>query len=247
MNRENRTWRFKAALLAAGIVLTVSGCSGKKTDRVSQIREAGVFKVAVVNTDSPYTHLEGTTPKGMEPELAETIAQALGVSAEYQVVSRSEALNAVSSGLADIAIGCINSSSRLTAEYLVSTPYGKGFFYAVTKKGDYAMTAGAFEDSTVGVDSGLDEETRTQLYKANGITVNEYGNAQAAAADIKDGRIRAYICYENQAKELAGDPQLQVQNILNLDPEEFVVVTGKESQTMASGIDTIVRQFLEKE
>ena len=245
--KKNHRWGFPAVLLAAGMVLTIGGCSGKKDDRVSQIRESGAFRVAIVNTDSRYTGLRGETPVGIEPELCDMIAQALGVTTEYQVMSRSQALQAVNEGQADIAVGCINATGRLADEYQISTPYGKGFFYTVTKAGDYAMTVGALEDSLVGVDSGLDEETRAQLYQATGISVQDYENLQDAAADIKDGTIRAYICYEAQAKELALDSELQVQNLMNLDAEEFVIVAGKESQTLISGIDIIVRQFLEKE
>ena len=64
---------------------------------------------------------------------------------------------------------------------------------------------------------------------------------------MKKGTIRAYICYENQAEELALDSELQVQNLMNLQAEEFVIVTGKDSQKLINGIDIIVRQFLEKE
>ena len=248
MIRLKNKWRFTAAFMAAGILLAVTGCSGgKQEDRVKMIQNAGVLKVAIVDTDSRYTSLDGQTPVGVEPELVTTIAGALGVTPEYQVVSKDEAMQAVSGGLADMAIGRINGSSRLTADYQLSTSYGKGFFYAVTKKGDYTLTVGAFEDSNVGVDRGLDEDSRTQLYRASGVTVNEYGSAEAAAADIKDGRIRAYICYEDQAKELLEDSGLQVQNVTNLKPEEFVILTGKGDATLANGINVLVRQFLEKE
>ena len=245
--KKNHRWRFRTALLTAGIVLTVGGCSVKKDDQVNQIKESGVFRVAIVNTDSRYTRFSGETPVGIEPELCDTIAQALGVTTDYQVMSRSQALQAVNEGQADIAVGCINATGRLDDEYQISTPYGKGFFYAVTKAGDYAMTVGALEDSSVGVDFGLDEETRSQLYQATGISVQDYEDLRDAAAAIKAGTIRAYICYEAQAKELALDSELQVQNLMNLDAEEFVIVAGKESQTLINGIDIIVRQFLEKE
>lgn len=247
MRKRNHRWRFRTALLTAGIVLTIGGCSGKKDDQISQIKESGVFRVAIVNTDSRYTSFSGETPVGIEPELCDMIADALEVTTDYQVMSRSQALQAVSDGQADIAVGCMNATGRLADEYQVSTPYGKGFFYAVTKAGDYAMTVGALENSSVGVDSGLDEETRSQLYQASGISLRDYESIQDAAEDVKNGTIRAYICYENQAKELALNSELQVQNLMNLQAEEFVIVTGKDSQKLINGIDIMIRQFLEKE
>ena len=59
--------------------------------------------------------------------------------------------------------------------------------------------------------------------------------------------IRAYICYENQAKLLLEDEELQVQNMTNLEPEEFVVVAAKSDVTLIRGINTLIQQFLEKE
>jgi len=232
---------------AAVLVTGAGGCGGKKADHVADIRKAGVFKVAIVDTDSSYTHMENNVPSGVEPELAEYIAEALGVKADYQVCTRAEALEAVASKQADIALGCINMSGSLTDEYLLSTPYSKGFFYAVTRKGDFALTVGSLENSVVGVAGGLDETTRTQLFEADGIKVIDYSGADQAAEDLKKEEIRAYICYERQAGQLLEDEELQVQNISNLEPEEYVILAGKTDQALVGGINTLIQQFLEKE
>lgn len=244
--------RRKAArlglLLAAGVLLAgVGGCKGKKADRVEEIRAAGALRVALVDTDSGYTHMEGDVPAGTEPELAAYVAEALGVPAGFTVCTRQEALQAVSAGEADIALGCINGLGSLAGDYLMSTPYGKGFFYAVTRRGDFALTVGAFEDSSLGVAGSLDDATRTQLYEADGVKVVDYPSMEQAAADLKDGKIRAYICYEQQARQFLEDGELQVQNVSNLEPEEFVVLAAKSDQTLISGIDVLIQQFLEGE
>ena len=129
----------------------------------------------------------------------------------------------------------------------MSTSYGKGYFYVVTKTGDYALTIGALENSPVGVYRGLDEDTRSSLYQAEGVRIGDYDSPQAGAQAVKSGAIRAYVCYENQARLFLEDDELQVQNVSNLAPEEFVVVTGKENRTLASGMDTLIRQFLTEE
>lgn len=239
MNKKRKIRGVHAALLAAGMVFALSGCSGKKDESVKQIQESGVFQVALVTADENDTTLEN--------ELSETIAQALGVTANYQMVSREEALQAVLDGQADIALGSLSSSVSQSENYLFSTPYEKGLFYAVTKKGDYTMTIGALANSSVGTASGVGEETKTKLSQAEGITLHAYQTAQEAAADLKKGSIRAYICHEEQARQFAEDSGLQVQNLLNLDAEEFVIVTGKEKQELANGINVLIRQFLEKE
>ena len=243
----NRRKKIGAVIIAAGLALSVSGCSGKTADSVKAIQESGVFKVAIVNSDNYYTSLEGNSPVGMEPELVETISAALGTTVEYQVLSESAALEAVASGTADIAIGCISGSSVLSDQYRCTTSYGKGFYYVATEKGDYAQSPDALANSVVGVNSRLSEGARTQLYASEGITLNDYAEADAAAKDIKDGKIRAYVCMEQDAKELLSDSKIQVQNLFEVDPAEYVIVAESGDQTLVSGMNTMIAQFLTKE
>ena len=243
----NRRKKIGAVIIAAGLALSVSGCSGKTADSVKSIQESGVFKVAIVNSDNYYTSLEGNTPVGMEPELVETISAALGAAVEYQVLSESAALEAVASGTADIARGCISGSSVLADQYRCTTSYGKGFYYVATEKGDYAQSPDALANSVVGVNSRLSEGARPQLYASEGITLHDYAEADAAAKDIKDGKIRAYVCMEQDAKELLSDSKIQVQNLFEVDPAEYVIVAESGDQTLVSGMNTMIAQFLTKE
>lgn len=224
-----------------------AGCAKKSSSETERIQASGVFRVAIVNTGSRYMYMAGDTPMGVEPDLVDYIGKALGTQVQYQVCKKAEALAAVAAGEADVAVGCINRSGSLSGEYLVSDSYGKGYFYAVTKTGDYALTIGALKDSAVGVDQGLDEETRSKLYQAEGIRITDYGSAKDGGDGVKNGVIRAYICYEDQARILLEDEELQVQNLSNLDPEEFVIVAGQSDTTLISGINTLIQQFLERE
>lgn len=238
-------------VIAAGAVMTGAvlgmGCGKKAGGEVERIQEAGLLRVAIVDTGSRYTRMEGEIPVGVEPDLAQFIAQALGVEVRYQVCEKEEALGAVSAGEADMALGRINRSGTLSGEYQISDSYGKGYFYGVTRAGDYALTVGAFENSAVGAAKDLDEETRTALYQAEGIRILDYNLAKEGGQAVKDGAVRAYICYEDQAEELLEDEELQVQNVTNLEPEEFVIVAGKSDTVLINGINTLIRQFLEKE
>lgn len=254
-NREGLTAGYgrRRRELAVAVILVMvmgilaAGCAKKSSGAVERIQALGNLRVAIVDTQSRYMQLEGETPVGVEPELVQWIADALGVAVHYQVCDKSEALEAVAAGEADIALGCINHSGSLSGEYLMSTEYGKGYFYAVTRAGDYVLTVGALEEASVGVDRELDEETRTKLYQAEGIRITDYGSVAEGGDGVKNGTIRAYICYEDQAKKLMEDEALQVQNLSNLEPEEFVIVAGKSDTVLINGINTLIRQFLEKE
>lgn len=244
MKKKNQLVKTGAMLLA--LTMLLGGCSKRSVSEVDTIRENGVLQVAIVDTKSQYTSVTEGKPAGIEPDLAQYIAEALGVEAGYQICDKKKALEAVSSGEADIALGCINSSASLNSDYLFTFSYGKGYVYVVTKNGDYALTAGSFSDSSIGLERSLNEETRSRFYEIEGIQISDYSSAEDASKAILAGSIRAYVCYENQAKQLLENPELQIQQIASLEPEEFVIVTGKNSQTLVNGINTLIRQFLEE-
>lgn len=235
-----------AAVLTAGLVLVISGC-GNKTDRIKEIQQAGVLRTAIVNSESQYTSQEETGLSGLEPELVEMIASALGVQPDYQVLEPEAALEAVSAGSADIAIGCIAASSTLTENYLYTTSYGKGFFYVVTQKGDFAQSAGDFVDSRVGLEPNLGADLQIRLSSAEGIRMEEYKNPEDAFQKIEDGTLRAYVCREEQAKQALSNSSLQVQNLFRVNPAEYVIVAGKDDQKLVSGMNSLITQFLTKE
>lgn len=240
--------RLAGALgICLGVMLGVSGCSGSKTDVVEAIRQTGTLRVALVNTDSGFTSLDGEKPVGAEPELAAFIAENLGVTAEFQVCSREEALEALAGNQADIALGCFVRSGAFAQDYRLSAVYGKGFCYVVTKRGDYVGTIGGLKQRNVGVDRNLSESARGLLYSAEEISLTDFSDSKAAAGALKEDVIQAYVCYEGQAKELLENEELQVQNLMNLNPEEYVIVAPAGSADLVSGIDVLIRQFLENQ
>lgn len=233
--------------ISLAVMFGVSGCSGSKTDVVEAIRQTGALRVALVNTDSGFTSLEGEKPVGTEPELAAFIAENLGVTAQFQVCSREEAMEALAGNHADIAMGCFGRSESYEQGYETSGVYGKGFCYVVTKKGDYVGTIGGLKQRSVGVDRNLNEATKGLLYSAEGVSLMDFSDGETAAKALNDDTIQAYVCYEKQAKVLLENEGFQVQNLMNLEPEEYVLVVPAGSDELMNGINVLIRQFLESQ
>lgn len=235
----------RLAFSAAVAMAVLAGCSGGKKDTVEAIRQAGVFRAALVDSDNGFTALEGETPVGIEPELVKFIGQNLGVSVQFQVCEKEEALAAVENGEADIALGCMGQSGALSERFLLTGVYGKGYCYVVTKKGDFVGTVGSLKNRAVGVDRNLDEVTKSALYAAEGISLMDMAEAGKAEEGLKGDIIQAYVCYEKQAKKLLVQEGLQVQNLMNLEPEEYVIVAQNDSKELVDGMNVLIRQFLE--
>ncbi len=245
MIEDMRGVKRRLAIGVAVVMAVLAGCSGGKKDVVEAIRQAGILRVALVDSDNGFTALEGETPKGVEPELVNFIGQNLGVSVRFQVCEKEAALAAVENGEADIALGCISQSGALSERFLLTGVYGKGYCYVVTKKGDFVGTVGSLKNRAVGVDRNLDEVTKGALYSAEGISLMDMADVRKAEDELKGDIIQAYVCYEKQAKKLLAKEELQVQNLMNLEPEEYVIVAPNGSKELVDGMNVLIRQFLE--
>ncbi len=93
---KSRRWMAVAAVLVTGIL--AAGCAKKSSGAVERIQALGNLRAAIVDTQSRYTKLDGDTPVGIEPDLVQWIADALGVTVQYQVCDKAEALAAVAAG-----------------------------------------------------------------------------------------------------------------------------------------------------
>lgn len=241
---KHKIGRMALLILLFGIAAT--GC-GKKEDRsVEAVRSGGALRVAVPDTPSALLYQDGETGEyqGEEAELVELIAGTLGVSVQYLPADRDSFVGKLSTGEADIAIGSIMDCSYLAQDYLSSTSYGSGCVYVVTLKGFYAGELGVFTDKTVGVSARLAPESANALYAVDGIEIQSYGNIDSASADLLDGKIAGYVCYQPEAEALLELGEYQAQDAAGFQRENYVILLPSGSAKLKEGVDALIRQYL---
>ncbi|MDE1655726.1 transporter substrate-binding domain-containing protein [Actinotignum sanguinis] len=181
-------------VLAAGLaaVTVLSGCGAKK-DSLAQIEETGKIKVGIEGTFVPYGyHDKSGKLVGFEVEIAQLIAQDLGVEPEFVETKWDSLIAGLDTGKYDIVTNNINPTEERRKKYDFTAPYAisrseilvkkgsgitkledlKGKKCAQTPSSDYGQTAAAAGADIV-PSQGFSESTQLVINGQADCTVND--------------------------------------------------------------------------
>lgn len=234
--------------LAAGTMMTLflSGCGKTKDDTIARIQSAGVINVAVPNKDSAFLYLdESGSYAGTDAELVDSIASALGVGIRYIPDDTDSFTNLLTTGGADIAIGTISSKDYDTTRFSASESYGSDFLYVITPRGVYPGDLCIFDDQEVGIEADLSSNAEGSLYVIKNPAITKYRSIEDAASDLEYDRIKAFFCYSDSAEKMLELGDFQIQNVADVDKDEYVILTGQDRTQFLHGVNICIQQYLE--
>jgi ABC-type amino acid transport substrate-binding protein len=224
--------------------LAAAGCGTRQPSMMDQILAAGTMTVLVPENAGTYAYLEsdGVTWNGSEIQLAQAVADRIGVDMSVRALTKAQLLEGITQGEGHMAVGRIAYNNSLPYNYAVSQPYGTGRIYAVTPRGVLFPTAIALENRTVGVTDQLSENALLAVHQIQGVTVNTYPDINLVEDTLIKGLICAYLCYEDQAFALANVASLQAQNIAVGEKESYVVVGPRGAGSLMEQVNQVIAE-----
>lgn len=239
-----RLGKFTRKAAAAGVLacLLLTGCGKRQTDSVSAIQERGTFQVAFVG----YSQMDGSSPaQTAEESLAMRIGDALGTETSFiSSDSQDDALAKVVSGEADMAIGSITASAAMEESVDYSVPYRSEGLYVVTARGDYSDSPAAFSGRTLGTLPAFSQQTESLGAVADNLTVRIYQTAEEGGSAVLSGEADGLVIgYEDGLALLSRhEGMLQMQNMQDVDAQEFVTAVREGDSRLLQGINTLIGQ-----
>lgn len=248
MNRVNQmksTKRWTAFMAAALLAVGLAGCKSK--EKAPYAGDDHLLRVAIVDNQNEFTSYdeEKGIYTGREPDLIGRIASELQLEVEYVKTERSLETEKIDLGEAELAIGCIPLSRSLENQYAASIPYGKGRLYVVTRRGDFSDSSGDFLEKDTGISGTLHEIAILSLGEA-GNHSQTYHSLEQAEADLINGKIIGYFCYEKEALALCGVKELQAQSLVNTEPEKYVLIMAQREQELMGRINVLINEYLDE-
>lgn len=220
-----KAMRTVALLLCFAVSLT--GCGNKTVDLLKQVQESGVLKVAIVANCEPYAYEDPAGSgnyTGSEVELVRQLAEQIGVSLELLPLDKETLVEDFLAQGAQMAIGRIADSDSV--QYPRSLPYGTGKLYVATPAGVYFPTLSCFADTKLGASTQLSDPFRVLVSGATTSGVEYYKDTTVVVKGLLEGAISGYVCYDEQAKTLMKDPQIQVQSLYETPSESYVIIAS---------------------
>ena len=200
--------------LSAIMVLALAACGGsgsgdEEGGKLAAIQEKGKLVVCTDAAWAPFEYIgEGGNPAGIDIEIAQYIADQLGVELEISNIAFDTIPTALTNGDADLALACITITDERKEQMAFTDPYTSVQQYmVVTADSDIAAMddlAGKMIGTHLGttgdflvsdeIDSGVLADTSAQN--------NQYKALPDAAEELKSGTLSAIVCDSVLAENL---------------------------------------------
>ncbi len=208
-------------------------------DELSRILADGVLKVGVEGTYPPITyHDEDGTLTGFDIEVAEAIADKLGVKAEFTEAAWDSLLAAVDGGRIDTVINAVSITEERKEKYDFTKPY-VALFRNIIVKGDNTTISGPEDLNGTKVAENITTEYAEQLEEL-GATIVPIDTLQQAFDLVTSGRADFTITEDIQFYpylEEHPDADLKIAFTITDDVDEFAIPFRKGESRLVEAVD----------
>lgn len=238
------TKRIAALLLMLVLMLTmVVGCAKEQEeeagDLLEKIQSRGTIIVAMEGTWSPWTyHDESDALVGYDVEIAEAIAEKLGVTVEFVEGEWDGLLAGLDDGRYDIMVNGVGITEERELKYDFSTPYAFNRT-AVIVCGDYDEIA-SMEDLQGKTTANTISSTYALQAEAYGATVTGVDDLNQTIELLLSGRIDATLNAEVVFSDyLKAHPEANIKVATYSDDVERVAIPVRKGEDTASLLNAI--------
>ena len=225
---------MKLAALVLSLIVAVTafvGCG--KGNSLEAVQKKGVLTVATSPDFPPFESLDGDRIVGIEVDILEKIAEALGVEIKFEQMDFDSVLPGVQAGKFDVGM----SGITITAEREKNADFTDPYFMAaqaIVVMEDSDITCKAdLEGKSVSVQTGTTAESYCM---ENGYDVQAFQANNDAASALTSGKVDAWVVDNEVAVALAAelDGAVVLDEAMTSEPYAFA---------FAKGSDTLVAAF----
>lgn len=234
--------QFWTVLMCAAMTLSMAACgsdsaSAKNDDKIYVGTEAGF---------APYEYMSGDQVVGVDMDIAQAIADALGKELVIKNMDFDGALNAVQQGQVDfVAAGVSVDEERQKVMDFSHNYVDSSDVVIVNASADTVKTNEDIADKIVGVQQGnIADIWMTNNYPD--AQVKRYTKFVQAAEDLKNNKIDAIVMDLYPAQELvATNPELKILDEENpVFVDQYAIAVKKGNQELLDQINEVIGQLI---
>ena len=205
--------------LSIMMVMALAACGGGSDSgesaeaegggKLAAIQESGKLVVCTDAAWAPFEYIgEGGEPAGIDIEIANAIAEELGVELEVKNIAFDTIPAALTGGDADLALACITITDERKEEMAFTDPYTTVQQYMVVPADSDIKTMEELGGKAVGTHLGttgdflMSDENSTGVLTDNNCENKQYKALPDAALAMKSGELQAIVCDSVLAENL---------------------------------------------
>lgn len=249
--------KWIVGLLVLAFLLTACGGGGAPateatgtdaaagTDAVTEAGAQGDVLVMATNAQfPPYEFYEGDKIVGIDPEIAQAIAEKLGMELRIDDMEFGAIIPAVATGKADIALAGMTVDETRKQSVNFTMNYAKGIQAIIVREGSEIKGP----DDLQGKKIGVQLSTTGDIYASDefGIdNVEKFNKGPDAVLALTQEKIDAVIIDIEPAKAFAKANQGLVVLETAFADEDYAIAIGKENEDLLKRVDEALKELIE--
>lgn len=243
--------KFFSLMLVTVMAVTLAACGTKKEDSNADTAEtegsgSDTLIVATEPGFAPYEYMEGDKVVGIDMDIAQAIADALGKKLEIKTMDFDGALLAVQQGKVDFVAAAVSIDEDRAKVMDFSDEYVNSTEVIVVNK-ETPMVSGVddLNDKIIGVQQGniadfyVSDEANVKAKE-----VKRYTKFAQAAEDLKNNKIDAIVMDQYPAEELvASNDTLTILDGV-LFEDKYAIAVQKGNAELLGQINDVVAQLI---
>lgn len=237
--------KIVAMILAALMLLTVAGCGGGASSDKEQL-------IMATNANfPPYEYMEGEEYKGIDIEMAQKLAEKLGMELVIENVEFGTIVGGVETKKFDIGVAGMTVTDERKEQVNFSDSYATGVQVVIVKEGGKVASLDdlAGEDIMIGVQ----QDTTGDIYASDDVENGGYGadhvtsfkNGADAVSALINGQVDAVIIDSEPAKSFVAANEGKGLSILDAEwaVEDYAIAVNKEDTELLADINAALGEM----
>ena len=238
--------KFTALLLALVMVLSLTACGKKK----SMTAVEGTLTMATNAAFPPYEFIEGGKVVGIDAEIAQAIADKLGLELQIDDIEFDSIIESVKSGKADIGLAgmTVTDERKLEVDFTVS--YATGVqVVIVTEDSKITSVDDLFAEGAKHV-VGVQRNTTGDIYTTGDIedkglgTIERYSKGADAVQALKTGKVDCVVIDNEPAKAFVA--AVEGLKILETEyiTEDYAAAMSKDNKELYDAVNKALQDLI---
>ncbi|HIT90745.1 MAG TPA: transporter substrate-binding domain-containing protein [Candidatus Merdenecus merdavium] len=231
-----------------------SSQESNKEDKKAEDKDSSGSDLLIVGTEAgfaPYEYLKGDTVAGVDMDICQAIADAMGKELKIENMQFQGALLAVQQGKIDLVAAGVSITDERKEQMDFSENYIDATEVIVVNKENPAVsepTGEKLKDLVVGVQTGNTADLWvSDTENAQPKEIKRYNQFLQASEDLKNNKIDCIVMDEMPAQELvaASDGTLEIVEGDPLFVEQYAIAVQKGNQELLDQINEVIKQLKE--
>ena len=253
MKKNVLVWTLAACMtgiLAACSAPSTEGTAAGETTKGAEAGEnketeaaGGVLRMATNAEFPPYEYHDGGAIVGIDIEVAEAIAEKLGMTLEVEDIAFDSIIPEIQSGKADMGMAGMTVDEERLKNVDFTETYATASQRIIVKEDSEIAGPDDLKGKYIGVQLGTTGDIYASDYEADGATVERYNKGFEAVQALAQGKIDAVVIDEEPAKVFVEETEGIKMLDEALTVEEYAIAVKKGNTELLEKVNTALAEL----